>query len=178
MMKRLLILALLVICLFALSASVSAQPQDPNEGLSVNTFDGLNSVSITGKKYPYHFQGLPAPHAYFTLTVTCGSTLNVHDQYVTVPLDPDWLEVSDDLGWGGLDADVQVYDAISNSYVGVRINLDVYATGPIHVVTKGGYLPIYTRDGSAFRGQIVTPVCTIPFNSANTTGSTRFAGYR
>lgn len=58
-----------------------------------------------------------------------GAGLNrvVINEQVTLPGDPDWLEVSNDLGWAGLDRTVWMTDQTSGQKVQVRIHLDLYA---------------------------------------------------
>jgi hypothetical protein len=46
---------------------------------------------------------------------------------VDVPVDPDYLSVSRDLGWAGLDASVSLHDAATNSNVPVDIHLSLFA---------------------------------------------------
>ncbi len=55
-------------------------------------------------------------------------TVHIPLQTVEIPVDYDYLAVSDDLGWAGLDMIVSVYDTISNSYVPLEIHLSLFAT--------------------------------------------------
>jgi hypothetical protein len=55
-------------------------------------------------------------------------TVDIPLQSVEIPLDYDWLAVSNDLGWAGLDTVVSVYDRISNSYVPLEVHVSLFAT--------------------------------------------------
>jgi hypothetical protein len=55
-------------------------------------------------------------------------TVDIPLQSVEVPLDYDWLAVSNDLGWAGLDTVISVYDRISNSYVPLEVHVSLFAT--------------------------------------------------
>jgi hypothetical protein len=58
----------------------------------------------------------------------------VGPQVFDVPIDPDYLSVSSDLGWAGLDASVVGHDAVSAADVPRDIHLSVFAvTGSQHV---------------------------------------------
>jgi hypothetical protein len=46
---------------------------------------------------------------------------------VDVPIDPDYLSVSRDLGWAGLDASVTLFDAAKNRTVPVDVHLSLFA---------------------------------------------------
>ena len=50
---------------------------------------------------------------------------------VDVPVDPDALAVSDDLGWAGLDASVTLHDAATNRDVPVDLHLSLFAVSGV-----------------------------------------------
>jgi hypothetical protein len=50
---------------------------------------------------------------------------------VNVPVDPDYLSVSRDLGWAGLDATVTLFDAAKNRDVTVDVHLSLFAVSGV-----------------------------------------------
>jgi|GEM_PF-1866860 len=72
------------------------------------------------------------------------------DDWVTLEGDPDWLEVSCDLGWAGLDTVVEVYDQTSDSYLPLEIHVDLY-----------GKTGNYDYDGSMYFVRDAKPYGTI-----------------
>jgi hypothetical protein len=69
----------------------------------------------------------------FTVTVTSGIipantiSTSIGPVDVDVPVDPDYLSVSRDLGWAGLDASVSLHDAATDRDVPVDIHLSLFA---------------------------------------------------
>lgn len=77
------------------------------------------------------------------------------DATFVVPIDPDWLEVSCDLGWGGLDTVVEVYDRANNRMVPVEIHLDLYGLGDYWYEESTYY---FKRDAAqGLRGYVSIP---------------------
>jgi hypothetical protein len=60
-----------------------------------------------------------------------GTRVRIVEQ-ITLPGDPDWLEVSADLGWAGLDRTVWMTNQTTGQPVRVRIHVDLYATSPTY----------------------------------------------
>jgi hypothetical protein len=113
---------------------------------ATKTFDGDGSV--TASTFDVFLQtGGHVPTT--TITSQIGPVL------VDVPIDPDFLSVSTDLGWAGLDASVVLHDSISDADVPVEIHLSLFAvTG---VTQQGGQ---FQRDARA-----ASDVLDLPFAS-------------
>ncbi|MBK8023086.1 MAG: hypothetical protein IPK19_17090 [Chloroflexi bacterium] len=174
---RLILLGLLCLLVFATGAAAQ-DTETYREGLYVNRLEGHNigatSVEINAVKQvegsfrqstvhiTANFGGEPLWQVRYALDAT-----------FTVPDDPDWLEVSDDLGWGGMDAEVQVPIQVTRctDVVGgncttttemtlVRIHLSAWANQGV-TQTNGEY-----RRPASFYGSVSIGSKTFPYNGA------------
>jgi hypothetical protein len=164
MMRRPLILAVSLIFLLLTSSVAAAQPAEWQEGVAFHYFYHhnivQNSIVINAVKTT-----TPSGAEISALTIRfhCEpAQINTvfHDvPEVTIPLpgDPDNVEVSRDLGWGGLDTVLQVWDNETASIIPIEIHLSWEAIAPVTVV--GGE---YLRQSTVV-GRIISPLCTFDF---------------
>jgi hypothetical protein len=80
---------------------------------------------------------------------------------VLVPEDPDWLSVSRDLNWAGLDATVDLYDSVSNTTMPVEIHAYLWDTSEVYL--ENG---VYMRQ-ARLEGAITHPGRTINLSPAH-----------
>jgi hypothetical protein len=124
----------------SVTATHAAQPSGWNEGFTLSTDRSIN-CGIQGGGF--RITDINATKSFdadgnltsssFEIFVTSGiipanttSTL-IGPVDVDVPVDPDYLSVSSDLGWAGLDATVSLHDAATNADVPVDIHLSLFA---------------------------------------------------
>ncbi len=166
-MKRLfgvLLLAFVTVALLLPISATTAEAPAYREGIAVRLRDGwswhvyhidLHATKLVDEDYrsstvELNFSG-PVTRGYGRRDITA---------VFTVPIDPDYLEVSEDLGWGGLDAVVWVeqrtrwFDPArppETRMVPVEIHLDLY-----HTARSSFY-----RDGFFYRQADVRGTITI-----------------
>lgn len=155
MVRRLILIAALLISALAVSAVnvASAQESAWQEGATLVTgtcgiqgggyrivnINALKSVDRSVPSRTSNFQ------IYVTSGVTPANTVNtlIGPVTVAVPIDPDYLSVSRDLGWAGLDATVSLYDSAVQANVTVAVHLQWTANSG---VTQEGNL--YKRNAT------------------------------
>jgi hypothetical protein len=156
--------ALLLFLTTAGTSAVRAEPSDYTEGISFSLRRGSGiaffTLRVSASKVVQNGSAVSQVYINYYGPGTSPSRVLINET-VTLPGDPDLLEVSEDLGWGGLNNQVWVTDQTTGAKIRVRFNLNLFALSP-----QQSEDTVFFRNADV-RGTVRIGGTAIPFNRPN-----------